>query len=135
MTKSEIIARLQNGETMDDIAAEISAMMTEAEDEYTAIEKAEAEKKARAAEASKKEAEKLLAAEEIASALRFFLDTYYPEADIEGLPTSGHEVVKYVDTTIQLQESIKKMAEDIMSTPDEFVNCRKSPKFSLFNLL
>ena len=99
MTKSEIIARLQNGETMDDIAAEISAMMTEAEDEYATIQKAEEEAKTAAAD-------KALEAADIGFAISNFLDKWYPEADVEGFPTSGEEIINWIDSTLDLKDTL-----------------------------
>ena len=99
MTKAEIIARLQNGETMDDIAAEISTMMTQAEDEYAAIQKAEEEAEFAAAA-------KATDAANIGLALANFLDKWYPEADIEGFPASGSEVIDWIDSTLELKDTL-----------------------------
>ena len=99
MTKAEIIARLQNGETMDDIAAEISTMMTEAEDEYTAIQKAEEEAKSAAAA-------KMTDASALGLAFANFLDTWYPEADFEGFPLTGEEVINWIDSTLDLKDTL-----------------------------
>ena len=99
MTKSEIIARLQNGETMDDIAAEISTMMTEAEDEYAAIQKAEEEAKTAAAD-------KELDAADIGFALATFLDKWYPEADTKGFPLTGKEIINWIDSTLDLKDTL-----------------------------
>ena len=99
MTKSEIIARLQNGESMDTIAAEISSMMTEAEDEYAAIQKAEEEAKS-AAEA------KMADAANIGVAIGAFLDKWYPEADTEDFPTNEKEVINWIDSTIKLKDTL-----------------------------
>ncbi len=110
MTKSEIIARLQNGETMDDIAAEISTMMTEAEDEYAAIQKAEEEAKTAATA-------KAADAANIGLALATFLDKWYPEADIEGFPTSGSQIIDWIDKTLEFDATINSFADSIPSRP------------------
>jgi hypothetical protein len=99
MTKAEIIARLQNGETMDDIAAEISTMMTEAEDEYAAIQKAEEEAKSAAAD-------KAFDAANIGVAISNFLDKWYPEADTRGFPLTGKEIIDWIDSTLDLKDTL-----------------------------
>ena len=111
MTKSEIIARLQNGETMDDIAAEISTMMTEAEDEYAAIQKAEEEKKM-------KETKKIHDAAKIALELQAFLAEWYPEADIESFPANGCQIIDWIDKTLQFDATINAFADSIPSRPE-----------------
>ena len=103
MTKAEIIARLQNGETMDDIAVEISTMMTEAEDEYAAIQKAEEEAKSAAAD-------KALDAANLGFAISNFLNKWYPGADIEGFPASGSEIIDWFDSVLELKSLTEQIA-------------------------
>ena len=106
MTQAEIIARLQNGETMDDIAAEISTMMTQAEDEYAAIQKAEEEAKSAAAD-------KAFDAANIGVAISKFLDKWYPEADMEGIPTSAEEFIDWIDYVLGLKDTFSHVSPKI----------------------
>ena len=98
MTKAEILARLQNGESMDNIAAEISTMMTEAEDEFKTIKEAEEKEKAETEE-------KIVAADQVADVLNAFAETYYK---IEEPLFDSQIVLDIFDGYIKIKEDIEK---------------------------
>ena len=105
-TKADILARLQNGETADTIAAEMAAVLNEAE----------AEKKALAAEAEQK-AEKVLEAKR--AAVDNILDAvcdYFIAAgesdfieDVKELDTD--KVIELLDGSIEMAKSLEKLKE------------------------
>ena len=82
MNVDEILARLQNGETMDDIAADISKALTAAEQKF----QEEQEKKAAEAAALEEEAKLNDLAETILLAIGEYVSIKCPEAiDVEGV--------------------------------------------------
>ena len=100
---NEILARLQNGETMDDIAADISKALTAAEQKF----QKEKEKKIAEAAALEKEAKLNDLAETILLALDEYMSIKYPEVmDGEGL-----EVAEFRELVDNLLDSIVKMKE------------------------
>ena len=103
MNVDEILARLQNGETMDDIAADISQTLTAAEQKF----QEEKEKKIAEAAALEKEAKLNDLAETILLALDEYMSIKYPEVmDGESL-----EVAEFRDLVDNLLDSIVKMKE------------------------
>ena len=105
MNVDEILARLQNGETMDDIAADISKALTAAEQKF----QEEKEKAEKAAEITALEKEIKLndLAETILLALDEYMSIKYPEVmDGEGL-----EVAEFRELVDNLLDSIVKMKE------------------------
>ena len=82
MNVDEILARLQNGETMDDIAADISKALTAAEQKF----QEEQEKEIAEAAALEKEAKLNDLAETILLAIGEYVSIKCPEAiDVEGV--------------------------------------------------
>ena len=105
MNVDEILARLQNGETMDDIAADISKALTAAEQKFQ--EEKEKEKKIAEAAALEEEAKLNGLAETILLALDEYMSIKYPEVmDGEGL-----EVAEFRELVDNLLDSIVKMKE------------------------
>ena len=105
-TKADILARLQNGETADTIAAEMAAVLNEAEAEKRALA-AETEKKA------KEEATRIMNAKRVAvdgmlDCLCDFLVAAGEEKLIEDLKNiDTDEVVEMLDSMVSLTKSLE----------------------------
>ena len=105
-TKADILARLQNGETADTIAAEMAAVLNEAE----------AEKKALAAEAEQK-AERVLNAKRVAvdgmlDAVCDYLVAAGESDFIEDLKEiDTDKVIEMLDGSIEMAKSLEKLKE------------------------
>lgn len=94
MNVDEILARLQNGETMDDIAADISQTLTAAEQKF------QEEKEKKIAEAAALEKEDTLddLAQTILLAIREYVSIKCPEAiDAEGVDMEVAEFREMLD--------------------------------------
>ena len=114
--KYDIIARLQNGDTMDEIVDEITEVINDAQDEYRVIqEKEEAEAKARAA--SQAEEERIAAAKyEAACMMLDGLCDYLVATGEDELLEEIHrveigKVVELVDSSIELTKSLVKLKD------------------------
>ena len=96
MNVDEILARLQNGETMDDIAADISKALTAAEQKFQ--EEKEKEKKIAEAAALEKEVKLNDLAETILLAIGEYVSIKCPEAiDVEGVDMEVAEFREMLD--------------------------------------
>lgn len=105
MNVDEILARLQNGETMDDIAADISQALTAAEQKF----QEEKEKKIAEAAALEKEAKLNDLAETILLAIEEYVSVKCPEAiDAEGVDMEVAEfrevLDEFLDTMVKMKE-------------------------------
>lgn len=108
-TKADILARLQNGDTVDDIAAEMA----------TALNEAEAEKKALDAELAAKEKEETRVLEAKRAAVNDILDAVCDylivagEGDfIEDLKEiDTDKVIEMLDGSIEMAKSLEKLKE------------------------
>ena len=108
-TKADILARLQNGDTVDDIAAEMAAALNEAE----------AEKKALDAELAAKEKEETRVLEAKRAAIDDMLDAvcdYLVAAgeddfidDLKEIDTD--KVIELLDGSIEMAKSLEKLKE------------------------
>ena len=108
-TKADILARLQNGDTVDDIAAEMAAALNEAE----------AEKKALDAELAAKEKEETRVLEAKRAAVNDMLDAvcdYLVAAgegdfieDLKEIDTD--KVIEMLDGSIEMAKSLEKLKE------------------------
>ena len=108
-TKADILARLQNGDTVDDIAAEMAAALNEAE----------AEKKALDAELAAKEKEETRVLEAKRAAVNDMLDAvadYLVAAgendfieDLREIDTD--KVIEMLDGSIEMAKSLEKLKE------------------------
>lgn len=108
-TKADILARLQNGETAEDIALEMA----------TALNEAESEKKALDAEIAAKEKEETRVLEAKRAAVDMILDgvcDYLVAAgkdklieDIKDIDTD--DIVDMLDSTIELGETLDKLKD------------------------
>ena len=101
MFTEDILTRLQNGESADDIANEIANALNTATDQFRKEEAA----KIKAAEASAKEAQKLTDLQNILDAMHDFCINYYCEND-EDINTV-HEAFTTLDA-----KSVDKMIEE-----------------------
>lgn len=108
-TKADILARLQNGDTVDEIAAEMAAALNEAE----------AEKKALDAELAAKEKEETRVLEAKRAAVNGMLDAVCDylvvagEGDlIEDLrEVDTDKVIEMLDGSIEMAKSLEKLKE------------------------
>ena len=106
-TKADILARLQNGDTVDDIAAEMASALNEAE----------AEKKALDAELAVKEKEELRVLEAKRTAVEFMIDglcDYLVAAGEDKLLNDLYEVevdkvIEMLDSSIEMAKSLEKL--------------------------
>ena len=108
-TKADILARLQNGETADTIAAEMAAVLNEAE----------AEKRALAAETEQKAKEETRVLEAKRAAVNDMLDAvcdYLVAAgegdfieDLKEIDTD--KVIEMLDSSIEMAKSLEKLKD------------------------
>jgi hypothetical protein len=105
-TKEDLLARLQNGDTAEDLADEFIAAMNEAEDAYK-VENEAAEKVA------KLEAEKLADAEQVAEDIHNFFLKWYPDHAQDGAPLTGEMVISLLESAIETKAMMNKVLHDI----------------------
>ena len=91
-TKEDLLARLQNGDTAEELANEFISAMNEAETEYAEAEKA-------AAEEAKREAEKLADAEVVAEAIHNFFMKWYPDESSLDAALTGEQIISLIEST------------------------------------
>lgn len=92
MTKNDILARLKKGESIDDIASEITKAMNEAEKEF----KAQSLKKS--------------SAEKVANAVNGFLYDYYPDM---AEPFTAEEIIELFDSLDNIYTSIGELMKPV----------------------
>ena len=108
-TKADILARLQNGDTVDEIAAEMAAALNEAE----------AEKKALDAELAAKEQEeaRVLDAKRVAvdcmldALCDYFIAAGHEEFTKDVAELDTDKIVKLLDSTIKMTKDLEKLKE------------------------
>lgn len=109
MNVDEILARLQNGETMDDIAADISQALTAAEQKFQEEKKQAEQAKAQ----EKKEATLNDLAETILLAIDEYISVKCPEAmDNEGMDMSVAEFREILDGLLDTMVKMKNLFGD-----------------------
>ena len=109
-TKADILARLQNGETADTIAAEMAAVLNEAEAEKKALA-AETEKKAREEEIRVLNA-KRVAVDGMLDAVCDYLVAAGESDFIEDLKEiDTDKVIEMLDGSIEMAKSLEKLKE------------------------
>lgn len=118
MNVDEILARLQNGETMDDIAADISKALTAAEQKF------QEEKEKKIAEAAALEKENTLddLAQTILLAIREYVSIKCPEAiDVEDVDMEVAEFREmlddFLDTIVTMKELFGEFALTAVRAP------------------
>ena len=134
-TKEDILTRLQNGETADTIASEMSKLLNEAnaahkdlvkkqEEEEEAKRKAEEEKQKKIEEARKKEEEyfKQMKLGELQEIINYLTDWLYEWYGIEIDPeeeTKAEEVIELIDFMIKYFKSLKDLTNIILPKGSE----------------
>ena len=105
-TKADILARLQNGETADTIAAEMAAVLNEAEAEKRALAAAAEKKEARVLEA------KRVAVNNMLDAMCDYLVVTGEDDLIEDLKeVDTDKVIEMLDSSIKMAKSLEKLKE------------------------
>ena len=113
--KYDIIARLQAGDTMDEIVDDITKTINEAQDEYKEIQ--EKQEEAKKLEAEAKEADRVVAAKyEAACMMLDGLCDYLVVIGEDELLEEVHrveigKVVELVDSSIELTKSMMKLKD------------------------
>ena len=109
-TEKEILARLQNGESMDTIANEISSLLNSAKDAYEAEEAA---KKAAAESAKRVEECKVQEMEDIIELVADWAHTYYDvDPEIFDLITA-EDVIKIIEECKAYVDAMEKLAASL----------------------
>lgn len=127
MNKNDILARLQNGESLETIGQELANIMNEANAEYMAAEKAKAE-----AEAQKNAvaAKKRMLAEDFINVLREYATLYDGETQAmlnEALEDSDYdEMVEAIDGLFDLIASLRELKAVLGNAPVKPVTSKKS---------
>ena len=109
-TEKEILARLQNGESMDTIANEISSLLNSAKDAYEAEEAA---KRAEAESAKRVEECKVQEMEDIIELIADWAHTYY-DVDEEVFDLiSAEDVIKIIEECKAYVDAMEKLAASL----------------------
>ena len=127
----DILARLQAGEKVEDIAAELTKSINAANEKYAAEKKA-AEEKAKAEAAAKSNmANKKIAVEELLDAICDILEIWgvAPELvdqientsdeDIEDIVTTVDEAVPFLVKYMEMQTAFQKMVDEKNKEPND----------------
>ena len=105
-TKADILARLQNGDTVDDIAAEMAAMLNEAEAEKKVLDAAKEKEETRVLEA------KRAAVNDMLDAVCDYLVAAGEDDFIEDLKEiDTDKVIEMLDGSIEMAKSLEKLKE------------------------
>ena len=123
-TKEDLLARLQNGDTAEELADEFIAAMNEAETEYAETEKA-------AAEEAKREAEKLVDAEAVAEAIHTFFMKWYPDEASQDAALTGDQIISLLESTIETRKMMSNLIKEVEEIDMSDVFRRKTP-FTIF---
>ena len=127
----DILARLQAGEKVEDIAAELTKSINAANEKYAA-EKRAAEEKAKAEAAAKsKIADKKIAVEELLDAICDILEIWdvapdlvdqienTSDEDIEDIVTTVDEAVPFLVKYMEMQRALQKMVDEKNKEPND----------------
>ena len=136
-TKADLLARLQNGDSIEDIANEMTDALNAAKDEYLAIQEEQAKVEAAEKEAAMKaEAEKKAKREamfEVLSAVGRYADVAGLDvADILSIEYTDEALDEYcaqVDTMLELAKSLEALSQLQFGSPvekDEKATCAAS---------
>ena len=108
-TKADILARLQNGDTVDDIAAEMANALNEAEAEKKALD---VEKVAKEREEARVSAAKRVAVNDMLDAVCDYLVASGESDFIEDLKEiHTDKVIEMLDGSINMAKSLKKLKD------------------------
>lgn len=116
MTKADIVAKLQQGERLEDIAAKLTDVLNAAQEEYNELQ--EQERLAQLAEAKRQEEKERAAAAKI-EAVEMMLDglcDYLVAAGEDELLDDLHQVdvnkiITMLDSSIELSKRVQKLSD------------------------
>lgn len=121
---NDILARLRNGESIEDIGNEFARMLNAAQSEYEA--EVEAEEAKRRAEQEKANSVKHQLAQNLADAFKAYADFVAPELFAEGDTLTAAEVEENVDSAlsfarvfIPMKDRVKVKIKKIDQSADE----------------
>lgn len=127
----DILARLQAGEKVEDIAAELTKSINAANEKYAA-EKRAAEEKAKAEAAAKSKIEdKKIAVEELLDAICDILEIWdvthdlvdqienISDEEIEDIVTTIDEAVPFLVKYMEMQRALQKMVDEKNKEPND----------------
>ena len=105
-TKTDILARLQNGDTVDKIAAEMANALNEAEAEKKALDAAKEQEETRVLNA------KRVAVDNMLDALcDYFVAAGYGEYTKDIAEIDTDKIVKLLDSSLKMAESLEKLKD------------------------
>ena len=120
----DILARLQAGEKVEDIAAELTKSINAANEKYAAEKKAAEEKAKAEAAAKSKIADKKIAVEELLDAICDILEIWdvapdlvdqienISDEEIEDIVTTIDEAVPFLVKYMEMQRALQKMVDE-----------------------
>ena len=126
----DILARLQAGEKVEDIAAELTKSINAANEKYAAEKKA-AEEKAKAEAAAKSKITKKIAVEELLDAICDILEIWdvapdlvdqienISDEEIEDIVTTIDEAVPFLVKYMEMQRALQKMVDEKNKEPND----------------
>lgn len=127
----DILARLQAGEKVEDIAAELTKSINAANEKYAAEKKAAEEKAKAEAAAKSKNANKKIAVEELLDAICDILEIWdvapdlvdqienTSDEDIEDIVTTIDEAVPFLVKYMEMQRALQKMVDEKNKEPND----------------
>ena len=134
----DILARLQAGEKVEDIAAELTKSINAANEKYAAEKKAAEEKAKAEAAAKSKNADKKIAVEELLDAICDILEIWdvapdlidqienISEEEIEDIITIVDEAIPFLIRYMEMQTALQQMMDEKNKEPNdpvrEFLN-------------
>ena len=111
--KNDILIRLKNGETADNIASEMAEVLNSALDQKRAEDEA-------AAKANKFQKQKEEAADRLADHINEFFKTYYSDIVKEDEPVTGESILDMIDTVFatfaRLENAFNKLIPEVKET-------------------
>ena len=127
----DILARLQAGEKVEDIAAELTKSINAANEKYAAEKKAAEEKAKAEAAAKSKNANKKIAVEELLDAICDILEIWdvapdlvdqienISDEEIEDIVTTIDEAVPFLVKYMEMQRALQKMVDEKNKEPND----------------
>lgn len=127
----DILARLQAGEKVEDIAAELTKSINAANEKYAAEKKAAEEKAKAEAAAKSKNANKKIAVEELLDAICDIFEIWdvapdlvdqienISDEEIEDIVTTIDEAVPFLVKYMEMQRALQKMVDEKNKEPND----------------
>ena len=116
----DILARLQKGENVDDIAKEMTAALNSASETYTKQKEEEKAKAAAAAAEQKKNTMKIDYIQDLISLITGYINDFYPNAEI-----NGQKIADFGELT-------DEEALELAAAIDGYIELLSSPIMSMF---